>query len=112
MEWEAAARTAHSFIYPWGNEWMEDSCNTEKSLHGDTTPVDLYAKFSNAAGVADILGNVLEWTGDLIGDAETSETCIAKSASWIAHDEISLIDRHYLEKTVSSNILGFRCVAI
>ncbi len=112
MEWEAAARTAQSLIYPWGNEWQENACNTEKSLHGDTTPVDHYAQFGNSAGVADMLGNVLEWTSDVIGDKETSDTYIVKGASWIAHDEISLTDRHYLEKTVSSNIMGFRCVAI
>jgi hypothetical protein len=38
--------------------------------------------------------------------------CITKSASWIARGEISLTDRHYVEKDASSNILGFRCVAI
>ena len=36
-EWEAAARTSRSYIYPWGNTWREDACNLEKSLFGDTT---------------------------------------------------------------------------
>ena len=112
IEWEAAARTQRGLDYPWGNEWQENACNIENSLHGDTTPVDLYVKFANAFEVADTLGNVLEWTGDVVGDPETSETCIAKGASWVAHDEISLTDRHYIEKNASSNILGFRCVAI
>jgi len=112
IEWEASARTMRGNLYPWGNEWREDACNTEKSLHGDTTPVDQYARFANAFEVADLLGNVLEWTCDVIGDQETSETCIVKGASWISHSEISLTDRHYIEKTTASNILGFRCVAI
>ncbi|MEE9914091.1 MAG: SUMF1/EgtB/PvdO family nonheme iron enzyme [Deltaproteobacteria bacterium] len=112
IEWEAAARTAQGLIYPWGNEWQENACNIEATLHGDTTPVDHYVKFANALEVADTLGNVLEWTGDAIGDRETSDTYIAKGASWIAHDEISLTDRHYLEKNAASNILGFRSVAI
>lgn len=112
IEWEASARTARGNLYPWGNDWRDDACNIEKSLHGDTTPVDQYVKFANAYEVADLLGNVLEWTQDIAGDAETSDTCIVKGASWISHGEISLTDRHYIEKTTSSNILGFRCVAI
>ncbi|HQL00916.1 MAG TPA: SUMF1/EgtB/PvdO family nonheme iron enzyme [Smithellaceae bacterium] len=112
VEWEAAARTARGLLYPWGNDWVSEACNIETSLHGDTTPVDHYAKFANEAEVADTLGNVLEWTLDIIGDPESSDTCIAKGASWISHGEISLLDRHYIEKTASSNILGFRCVAI
>ena len=112
IEWEAAARTTRGFIYPWGNQWQDNACNIEKSLHGDTSPVDQYVKFANSAEVADTLGNVLEWTGDVIGDRETADTYIAKGASWISHAEISLTDRHYIEMNVSSNILGFRCVAI
>jgi len=112
IEWEASARTARSNLYPWGNEWQEDACNIEKSLHGDTTPVDQYVKFANSYEVADMLGNVLEWTMDAVGDQETSETYIVKGASWISHGEISLTDRHYIEKTTSSNIIGFRCIAI
>jgi len=112
IEWEAAARTVRGNIYPWGNEWQDDACNIEKSLHGDTSPVDQYVKFANSAEVADTLGNVLEWTGDVIGDRETADTYIAKGASWISNEEISLTDRHYIEMNASSNILGFRCVAI
>lgn len=112
IEWEAAARTARGYLYPWGSQWQEDACNIEQSLHGDTAPVDQYVKFANSAEVADTLGNVLEWTGDFIGDLETADTYIAKGASWISHGEISLTDRHYIEMNVSSNILGFRCVAI
>ena len=112
IEWEAAARTAQAYIFPWGNQWQENACNTEAGLHGDTTPVDHYIKFANQAGVADTLGNILEWTGDVLGDNTETDMCITKGASWIARGEISLTDRHYVEKDTSSNILGFRCVAI
>ena len=37
IEWEAAARTAKGLLFPWGNQWQDDACNIEKSLHGDTT---------------------------------------------------------------------------
>ena len=112
IEWEAAARTAHGHLYPWGNEWQDDACNIEKSLHGDTTPVDRYIAFANRLEVADTLGNVLEWTQDAVGDKQTADTYIAKGAGWISHHEINLTDRHYFERNTTSNILGFRCVAI
>jgi len=115
-EWEAAARTARGFIYPWGNEWRDESCNLEDSLFGDTTPVDQYVKFENAEGVADTLGNVLEWTLDVWAtrqeDDEVAETYIVKGASWISDKDVTLTDRHFVDKNASSNILGFRCIAI
>ena len=115
-EWEAAARTDRGFIYPWGNSWQDYSCNLEDSLFGDTTPVDQYVKFENANGVADMLGNVLEWTLDVWAtrqeDDEVAETYIVKGASWISDKDITLTDRHFVDKKASSNILGFRCIAI
>jgi len=115
-EWEAAARTARGHLYPWGNSWRDNACNLEKSLRGDTAPVDQYIKFANQDEVADTLGNVLEWTLDLwpeqIPTEETEESYVVKSASWISAGPVKLTDRQPLYKNVSSNILGFRCIAI
>lgn len=114
-EWEAAARTFHGFIYPWGNTWQENACNLEKSLFGETSPVDHYAQFSNESGVADTLGNVLEWTLDLwkeCNPGEIEDTYVAKGASWISDIPASLTDRQPVQKNLTSNILGFRCIAI
>jgi len=115
-EWEAAARTAHSYLYPWGNHWQDDACNLEKSLLGDTAPVDQYVKFANEYEVADILGNVMEWTLDpwqiLEQEEESEETYVVKGASWISGSDVCLTDRQPVYKDTSSNILGFRCIAI
>jgi formylglycine-generating enzyme required for sulfatase activity len=114
-EWEAAARTSHSYLYPWGNTWQDDACNLEKSLLGDTAPVDQYVKFANEYEVADTLGNVLEWTLDLwraLEQEEDEEAYVVKGASWISDSPVSLADRQPVYKNVSSNILGFRCIAI
>jgi len=115
-EWEAAARTSRGYLYPWGNNWREDACNMEKSLLGDTSPVDQYVKFSNEYEVADTLGNVLEWTLDpwqtIKPGEEEDDGYVIKGSSWISDSPISLTDRRPFYKNACSNILGFRCIAI
>jgi formylglycine-generating enzyme required for sulfatase activity len=115
-EWEAAARTSRSHIYPWGNTWRENACNVEKSMFGDTTPVDYYLEFANDYGVADTLGNVLEWTLDSWKEdkpgEESNDIYVVKGASWISDGPVSLTDRQSAHKNMTSNILGFRCIAI
>lgn len=115
-EWEAAARTLKGYIYPWGDEWQEGQCNVEESREGDTTPVDKFVSHANELGIADTLGNVLEWTlsQDHAHSEEQNEIQLrlAKGGSWTSSGkDISLCLRHPLEPDSRSNILGFRCVA-
>jgi formylglycine-generating enzyme required for sulfatase activity len=114
-EWEAAARTPTGYIFPWGNEWQEGICNTEECAISDTTPVDHYHAGINDFGIADILGNVLEWTADecdpLYSDNRDIRYHIAKGGSWISDRTVSLFSRFRFEPKFTSNILGFRCVA-
>ena len=115
-EWEAAARTSRSYLYPWGDGWQDDACNLEKSLLGDTSPVDQYVKFANEYEVADTLGNVMEWTLDHWQEPgpeeESEETYVVKGASWVSGSPVCLTDRQPVYENTSSNILGFRCIAI
>jgi formylglycine-generating enzyme required for sulfatase activity len=115
-EWEAAARTSRGFIYPWGNHWRDNACNIEKSYCGDTTAVDQYVEFANGAGVVDLLGNVLEWTLDVWRPDPVAEEnrgmYVVKGGSWISDSSLTLSRRFPMEKNATSNILGFRCVAI
>jgi len=41
-EWEKGARGSDGRIYPWGNQWDADRCNTGEGGKGDTTPVGAY----------------------------------------------------------------------
>jgi formylglycine-generating enzyme required for sulfatase activity len=115
-EWEAAARTAKGWIFPWGHEWKNDAANIEDSGIADTTPVDKYVEFENGFGIVDVLGNVLEWTDSGFkmpsqGNNE-SPLRIAKGGSWVSGNDIRLSSRFKLEPESHSNILGFRCVAV
>ena len=52
--------------YPWGDNFDKNKCNTSESGIGDTTPVGEYSPAGDSPyGVADMAGNVREWTSSL-----------------------------------------------
>jgi len=113
-EWEAATRTIKANIFPWGNDMQPGACNVEESSIGDTTPVDNYTDFENNAGIADALGNVLEWAfcpDNTNGAADQSAYYVAKGGSWVSSSQPHLYSRILLAPEMHSNIMGFRCVA-
>ena len=74
-EWESAASSGKTYIYPWGNEPIEEAYdkanfwqglfpyqNTEKDGYIGTAPVGSYPP--NAYGLYDMAGNVWEWCAD------------------------------------------------
>ncbi len=114
-EWEAASRTGMGWLFPWGKDWKNDSCNIEDSCISDTTPVDKYVEFENDFGIVDTMGNVLEWTLDGHGISLNGENRpkynFARGGSWVSGNDIKLFSRFKLEPEIHSNILGFRSVA-
>ncbi len=65
QEWEKAARGTDGRTWPWGNRWVDGQCNTSEAGVGDTTAVGRYSLAGDSPyGVADMAGNVFEWTAD------------------------------------------------
>jgi len=58
-QWEKAARGSDGRIFPWGNEPSRDLANYQGS---GTTPVGRYRCVQCSYGLADMSGNVWEWT--------------------------------------------------
>ena len=53
--------------YPWGDDFDAEKCNTRESGIGDTTPVGEYSPAGDSPyGVADMAGNVWEWTQERV----------------------------------------------
>ena len=65
-EWEKAARGPEGNVYPWGNIFDKEKCNTKESGIGGTSVVGKYSPQGDSFyGVADMAGNVWEWTRSL-----------------------------------------------
>jgi len=77
-EWEKAARASSlplsgggagggGRLWPWGDTWDAERCNSEESKLGATTPVGMYphgAAVWPDGPVEDLIGNVWEWCAD------------------------------------------------
>lgn len=64
-EWEKAARGTDGRIYPYGNKFEAEKCNTKPTGIGRTSAVGILAGGDSPYGVMDCSGNVWEYTLDL-----------------------------------------------
>ena len=65
VEWEAAARGQAWRRYAWEGDFDPGRCNSFESHVRGTTPVGVFPGGDTPQGVADLSGNVWEWTGSL-----------------------------------------------
>ena len=63
-EWEKAARGEDSRIWPWGNSFNSECCNSSESGNDGLCNVFAYKKGVSPYGVMHLSGNVWEWCQD------------------------------------------------
>ena len=63
-EWEKSARGTDGRIWPWGNIWNKDFCNSWDIEPHQTSPVGNFPKGASFYGVQDMAGNAFEWVAD------------------------------------------------
>lgn len=66
-EWEKAARGTDGRVWPWGDDRDPTKANSLEDGPGGTTPVGSYSPAGDSPyGLADMAGNVWEWTRSLL----------------------------------------------
>jgi len=114
-EWEAAARTDMALKYPWGNQFDPGALNIESSGLADTSTVDDYDHAANIFGMADMLGNVMEWTADTqpppFATRKAKLFNVAKGGAWNAKDSVTTSSRGLFPSDTTANTIGFRCIS-
>jgi formylglycine-generating enzyme required for sulfatase activity len=106
-EWEKAARGTDGRDYPWGNEWDKSRANTCETRIFDTTPVGQFSPQGDSPyGVADMGGNVWEWTGGTGGVMLQP----LRGGTWDAtHDTARCFSRLRYTPNRRNDYIGFRC---
>jgi formylglycine-generating enzyme required for sulfatase activity len=65
-EWERVARGPDGYLWPWGDDFGQGRCNTKELNIGRTTSVYRFSpRGESPESVADLVGNVWEWTSSL-----------------------------------------------
>lgn len=110
QEWEKAARGTDGRTYPWGNEFNRVLCITKESVdEGQTSiiaPVGSCEKGNSPYGVADMAGNVWEWTSSF-----DDRYSILKGGSFF--DDRGFAKTHGYLLSIpndAKDYVGFRCV--
>ena len=130
-EWEKACKGPDNHRYPYGDSFQEGTCFVTGNYMDDWyQPMGRYSSCVSGYGVAEMSGNINEWTGSSwtredvrtygtrvnkmpLGWAKKSHTYlpILKGGDWGMQDyELSCSSRnHILPPEVKTNDVGFRC---
>ncbi|MGE3154457.1 MAG: SUMF1/EgtB/PvdO family nonheme iron enzyme [Nitrospiraceae bacterium] len=109
QEWEKAARGTDGRIYPWGDEFEKNKCNSGESSICRTTPKTRYPDGVSPYGCYDMAGNVWEWCASWYDEEEESR--VIRGGAWNFAKGFLPASRRECQRAVyRSNFLGFRLV--
>lgn len=109
-QWEAAARGAQGFDYPWGGPWEKGICNADYVL-GATSPVGIFPRSRAPCGADDMAGNVWEWCADWY-DMDKDARVLRGGAWGPLRDIVRAAFRAWNSPEFREDHVGFRvCVA-
>ncbi len=110
QQWEKAARGWDGRIYPWGNQWKENCCNSQESGINGTTPVGKFSPVGDSPyGCTDTVGNVWELT--LSKWENDSPWIVRRGGSWqLDSTDVNVMVRNNNSPLDKHDSLGFRII--
>lgn len=123
-QWENAARGHDHRVYPWGNNFDSNKCNTREGGGGHLTTITQYAQGASPFGIIDMSGNIWEWTKSLQAnypysahdgreniDAPSSISRVIRGGSYKDdRTKATTYFRNSHHPSRRANIIGFRIV--
>jgi len=107
-EWEKAARGIDGRVYPWGNEFDKDKCNTYESEIGHTTPVKRYKEGRSPYGCLNMARNAREWTDSWYDEEKNAK--VLRGGFWFNLQIFArCADRSGFNPAIWVYDIGFRC---
>jgi formylglycine-generating enzyme required for sulfatase activity len=95
-EWEKAARGPHGRQFPWGEVFQPGRCNSREDGTCRLVAVGTYSPSGDSPyGLADMGGNIWEWTTTLWGSNRDKATFVYPYRSQDGREELNAGERHY-----------------
>lgn len=123
-EWEKAARGPDGRLYPWGDDWDSERCNSWEGGPHRPRSAGSYTTCVSPYGVLEMPGGVWEWCGDWYGEGYYAESAprdptgppagslrLLRGGSWLNQGLWLRPAYRHRNDPFSRNVHhGFRCV--
>jgi len=116
QEWQLAAAGKDNREYPWGKR-RKNVCNTEEIGIKKPTAVGIFKQGTTPEGIADLSGNIWEWTYSHFGLSnltlmDGSTSIVLKGGSCRSSSESATCSSKVSFPWIRNAVTGFRCARI
>ena len=118
-QWRRAAQGDTDYLYPWGNQFDKEYCNTRESRIRMTTSVQRYPHGASSYGVHDMPGNTWEWCLDTAPNQKDDPNSVVGAHRALLGGSFTTSYQNaqanydfYLDPKYYYSTIGFRCAVL